>query len=34
VREGCVVLPVRERRHPEIGRVQLKIVGNGYLERA
>jgi RNA ligase (TIGR02306 family) len=34
VREGCVVLPVRERHHPEIGRVQLKIVGNGYLERA
>lgn len=34
VREGCVVLPVRERTHPEIGRVQLKIVGNGYLERA
>ena len=34
IREGCVVLPVHERRHPEIGRVQLKIVGNGYLERA
>ncbi len=34
VREGCVVLPLRERRHPEIGRIQLKIVGNGYLERA
>lgn len=34
VREGCVVKPLVERTHPEIGRVQLKIVGNGYLERA
>lgn len=34
VREGCVVRPVKERRHALVGRVQLKIVGNGYLERA
>lgn len=34
VREGCVVRPVVERSDPRIGRVQLKIVGNGYLERA
>lgn len=34
VREGCVVRPVKERTDPEAGRVVLKIVGNGYLERA
>ena len=34
VREGCVIRPVNERTDPEIGRVQLKIVSNGYLERA
>lgn len=34
LREGCVVRPARERTHPDIGRVMLKIVGNGYLERA
>jgi len=34
VREGCVIKPQIERTHPEIGRVQLKIVGNGYLEKA
>jgi RNA ligase (TIGR02306 family) len=34
VREGCVVKPVRERTDPEIGRVILKVIGNGYLERA
>lgn len=33
VREGCVVRPLVERTHPEIGRVMLKVVGNGYLER-
>lgn len=33
LREGCVVTPVVERTCPEIGRVKLKIVGNGYLER-
>lgn len=33
IREGCVVKPMAERTHPEIGRVNLKIVGNGYLER-
>ena len=34
VREGIVVKPKVERTHLEIGRVCLKIVGNGYLERA
>lgn len=34
VREGCVVKPAVERTHPDIGRVQLKCVGAGYLERA
>lgn len=33
VREGVVVKPLRERTHPEVGRVNLKIVGNGYLSR-
>lgn len=34
VREGIVVRPVIERTHPEVGRVMLKVAGNGYLERA
>lgn len=34
VREGCVVKPLSERRHDVAGRVCLKIVGNGYLERS
>lgn len=34
VREGIVIRPLEDRFHPELGRVQLKIVGNGYLERA
>lgn len=34
LREGVVVKPIIERTHPEVGRVCLKIVGNGYLERA
>ncbi len=33
VREGVVVRPLRERHDPRIGRVILKAVGNGYLER-
>lgn len=33
LREGIVIRPVRERTHPTIGRVQLKIVSNAYLER-
>lgn len=33
IREGIVVKPLIERTSPEIGRVQLKIVSNGYLER-
>lgn len=33
-REGVVVRPVKERHDPRIGRVVLKIVGNGYLEKA
>lgn len=34
VREGIVVRPVEERWHQEVGRVQLKVVGNSYLEKA
>lgn len=34
VREGCVVKPLHERYHQEVGRVCMKVVGNGYLERA
>jgi len=34
VREGCVVKPLHERFDLELGRVCLKVVGNGYLERA
>ena len=33
-REGVVIRPVVERGDPEIGRVQLKIVSDAYLERA
>lgn len=33
VREGVVVRPVVERRHPELGRVQLKSVSADYLLR-
>lgn len=32
IREGIVVKPMKERTSPEIGRVQLKIVSNAYLE--
>ena len=31
--EGCVVLPQSERTDPELGRVQLKLVSNRYLEK-
>jgi RNA ligase (TIGR02306 family) len=34
VREGCVVQPVIPGFDPRIGRLILKAVGNGYLERA
>lgn len=34
VREGIVVKPINERTHTEIGRVCLKIVGNGYLNKS
>lgn len=34
VREGVVVSPMEERRHIAIGRVKLKIVGAGYLEKS
>ena len=33
LREGVVIKPLEERTSPEIGRVQLKIVSNRYLER-
>jgi len=34
MREGCVVLPIKERTDPELGRVQLKLVSNRYLEKS
>ena len=34
VREGCVVKPLQERFDSGLGRVCLKVIGNGYLERA
>ena len=34
VREGCVVKPIHERTDPTVGRVCLKVIGNGYMERA
>ncbi len=34
VREGCVVKPIVERTDPTVGRVCLKVIGNGYMERA
>jgi RNA ligase (TIGR02306 family) len=34
IREGCVVCPVVERVSNKIGRVKLKVVGAGYLERS
>jgi len=33
-REGVVIKPVHERTHHEIGRVQLKVVGNRYLNKS
>lgn len=33
IREGVVVKPIRERRHPELGRVVLKSVSEAYLLR-
>lgn len=33
VREGVVVKPMTERTDPTVGRVNLKVVGNGYFER-
>ena len=33
IREGVVYVPKEERWHPDIGRVKLKIVGFGYLEK-
>lgn len=34
VREGIVVKPVKERLDPRVGRVALKVVGQGYYDRA
>lgn len=33
LREGIVVKPMHERTHPEVGRVQVKIVSSAYLAR-
>jgi RNA ligase (TIGR02306 family) len=32
MREGVVIVPERERRHPEIGRVALKLISNRFWE--
>lgn len=32
--EGVVIVPEKERWHPEIGRVCLKAVSNRYLEKS
>ena len=32
IREGIVVKPTKERANLEIGRVQLKLISNDYLE--
>lgn len=34
IREGVVVKPLKERWHQSIGRVQLKVVGAGYLQKS
>lgn len=34
IREGAVVKPIHERVDPKIGRVQLKIISNKYLEKS
>lgn len=34
VREGCVVKPIQERWDDRVGRVCLKVVGAGYLEKS
>jgi len=34
MREGIVIKPVKERNHPELGRVMLKMVSNTYLEKS
>lgn len=34
IREGCVVKPLVERFHQSVGRVCLKVVGAGYLEKS
>lgn len=33
VREGVVIKPMEERRHPKLGRVFLKLVGEGYYNK-
>ena len=33
IREGCVIKPLKERTHVEIGRVILKLVGSDYLTK-
>jgi hypothetical protein len=33
IREGIVINPVTERRVPGLGRVQLKLVSNTFLEK-
>lgn len=34
IREGCVIRSIPERNHPRLGRAQLKLVSNSYLEKS
>jgi RNA ligase (TIGR02306 family) len=34
IREGVVIQTIPDRIHPKYGRIKLKIVGNGYLEKS
>jgi RNA ligase (TIGR02306 family) len=34
MREGIVIKPLRERQHPQLGRVMVKMVSNAYLEKS
>jgi len=34
MREGIVIKPLKERQHPKLGRVMVKMVSNAYLEKS
>lgn len=33
IREGLVIKPVKEMQHPKLGRIQLKLIANRYLDK-